>query len=243
MHVIGDLATQLAILPQAGALDYLKDSELLINTLLANFGGWMVGIVALMVFIESGVLFPVLPGDSLVFTLGILHGRIPVPLIVTLVVLIAAAIAGNSVGYWLGLRFGRGLFKDGARFLSTDNLHKAEDFFERFGGRALLLARFVPFVRTFVPIVAGMARFRYASFLLWNIVGAFCWVGGFLLAGQLLGSIPVVAKNIELIAIIIVLVSIMPIIVEYARAHRKGTDVVDQTEDDMEAIERDFETL
>lgn len=211
-----------AVVPAANPLDYLRDSELLINTLLNNFGGWMVAVVALIVFIESGVLFPVLPGDSLVFTLGILHGRIPVPILVTFACLVVAAIAGNSVGYWLGLRFGRGLFKERARFLTTENLRKAEDFFTRYGGRALLLARFVPFVRTFVPIVAGIARFRYRSFLAWNVAGAIVWVGGFLVAGTLLGSIDFIAHNIELIALIIVVVSVLPIVFEYVKARRKG---------------------
>ncbi|WP_227712812.1 DedA family protein [Nanchangia anserum] len=219
--MLADLAAPL-IVPLASPLDYLRDSELLINTLLENFGGWMVGIVALIVFIESGVLFPVLPGDSLVFTLGILHHRIPVPLMITLVVLVIAAILGNTVGYWLGSRFGRGLFRPGARFLSTANLAKAEEFFARYGGRALLLARFVPFVRTFVPIVAGIARFRYPSFLVWNIAGALVWVGGFLIAGELLGSIPVIAHNIELIAIIIVAFSVLPVAVGAIRARRTG---------------------
>ena len=203
-------------------LDYMRDPELLIDTLLTNFGGWMVAVVALIVFIESGVLFPLLPGDSLVFTLGIVHGRLPVSMVVTFVSLFVAAIAGNGVGYWLGARFGRGLFRDDARFLSTENLRKAEEFFDRYGGRALLLARFVPFVRTFVPIVAGMARFRFPAFVRWNVIGALVWIGGFLVAGVLLGNVPVIASNIELIAIIIVLVSVAPIGVEYLKARRKN---------------------
>lgn len=233
------LALALAhVVDTATPLDYLRDSELLINTLLENFGGWMVAIVALIVFIESGVLFPVLPGDSMVFTLGILHGRIPVPLWVTFGALVIAAILGNSVGYWLGSRFGRGLFKEGARFLSLANLKKAEEFFDRYGGRALLLARFVPFVRTFVPIVAGIARYRYGVFLVWNVAGAIVWVGGFLIAGELLGSIPLVARNIELIALIIVAISVLPIAFGWLRARLKGHGVAEQAEDDLDRATR-----
>lgn len=209
----------IAVLPQlpVSALDYLRDPDLLINTLLNNFGGWMVGIVALMVFIESGVLFPVLPGDSMIFTLGILHARIPVPLPVTLLVLLFAAVLGNSVGFFLGEKFGRRLFKDGSRFLSTENLHRAEEFFNRYGGRSLVLARFVPFVRTFVPIVAGIASYRYVSFLLWNVLGAVLWIVGFLAAGVALGGIPLIANNVEVIAIIIVIVSVLPMVVAAIR--------------------------
>ncbi|MDO5746629.1 MAG: VTT domain-containing protein [Actinomycetaceae bacterium] len=216
------MLTLISAVCDSSVVDYLKDPELLINTLLHNFGGWMVAIVALIVFIESGVIFPVLPGDSMVFTLGILHSRIPVAMWITFLCLIVAAILGNVVGYWLGLRYGRGLFKTDARFLSTQNLHKAEDFFEKYGGRSLVLARFVPFVRTFVPIVAGIAKFEFRSFITWNIVGAVAWIGLFLIGGELLGDIPFITHNIEMIAVIIIVVSVLPMVIEYARSRKKS---------------------
>lgn len=194
-------------------LEYLKDPNLLLTTLLTNYGAWMIAIVAIIVFIESGVLFPVLPGDSMVFALGILHSQIPVPLIATALILVTAAILGNIVGYGFGVIFGQKLFSPDARFLKTEYLVKAQEFFNRYGGRALVLARFVPFVRTFVPIVAGMARFRWFAFLIWNILGAILWVVGFLVAGVLLGDIPIVRDNVEIIALIIVIVSVLPMLV------------------------------
>ena len=211
------LSLWLATAAGPGWLDYLKDPNLLLTTLLTNYGAWMIAIVALIVFIESGVLFPVLPGDSMVFALGILHSQIPVHPAITAVILVLAAILGNIVGYGFGAIFGQKLFSDDAKFLKTEYLVKAQEFFNRYGGRALVLARFVPFVRTFVPIVAGMARFRWTAFLLWNILGALIWVIGFLVAGVLLGDIPLVRDNVEIIALIIVLVSVLPMVFEVAR--------------------------
>ena len=216
-----------AALQTAGIFDYLTDPNLLLNTLLAQLGGWMVVAVALIVFIESGVLFPVLPGDSMIFALGILHNRIPsVPEWLTFLVLFVAAISGNLVGYWLGRKYGRRLFKDGARYLSTENMHKSEDFFRRYGGVALVLARFVPFVRTFVPIIAGIGKQHFRTFLIWNMIGAALWIGAFMVAGVLLGDIPLVANKVELIAIAIVTISVLPMVISFikARATKKTAD-------------------
>ena len=217
----------LGFVAATGAIDYLTDPNLLLNTLLAQLGGWMVAAVALIVFIESGVLFPVLPGDSMIFALGILHNRIPgVPEWLTFLVLFIAAICGNLVGYWLGRKYGRRLFKDDARYLSTENMHKSEEFFRRYGGVALVLARFVPFVRTFVPIIAGIGKQHYRTFLIWNMLGAALWIGVFMIAGVLLGDIPAVANNVEIIALAIVAISVLPMVVSYfkARSQKKSAD-------------------
>ena len=212
----------LGFVAATGVLDYLTDPNLLLNTLLAQLGGWMVAAVALIVFIESGVLFPVLPGDSMIFALGILHNRIPgVPEWLTFLVLFVAAICGNLVGYWLGRKYGRRLFKDDARYLSTENMHKSEEFFRRYGGVALVLARFVPFVRTFVPIIAGIGKQNYRTFLIWNMLGAALWIGVFMIAGVLLGDIPAVANNVEIIALAIVAISVVPMVVSYFKARSK----------------------
>ena len=216
-----------AALQTAGIFDYLTDPNLLLNTLLAQLGGWMLVAVALIVFIESGVLFPVLPGDSMIFSLCLLHNRIPsVPEWLTFLVLFVAAISGNLVGYWLGRKYGRRLFKDDARYLSTENMHKSEDFFRRYGGVALVLARFVPFVRTFVPIIAGIGKQHFRTFLIWNMIGAALWIGAFMVAGVLLGDIPLVANNVELIAIAIVAISVLPMVISFikARATKKTAD-------------------
>lgn len=203
----------------SGWLDYFSDPQLLLETLLVKFGPWLLAIVAAMVFIESGILFPMFPGDSLLFTLGLLHHEMELPLWLICVVLLAVAMGGTQIGYWLGKVFGPVLFKPDARVLKTQYLDQAQEFFNKYGGRSVVLARFVPFVRTFVPLAAGMARYNLRKFTLWNVVGASIWVLGFTVAGSLLGGVSWVRNNVEVIALLIVLVSIMPMIVEIGRKY------------------------
>ena len=142
---------------------------------------------------------------------------IGVPIPVLAAVAFAAAFLGDQVGYWLGSRFGRRLFRDDARVLKTQHLTEAEAFFGRYGGRAIVLARFVPIVRTYVPLVAGMARHSYRHFVGWNLLGGALWVGVLVTAGVLLGHVPAIANNIELISVAIVAVSVVPMLVTLLR--------------------------
>lgn len=192
-----------------------------LEQILINAGPWVLGLVALMVFIESGVLFPFLPGDSLLFTTGLLHQQLGLTVPVMLVTFIIAAVLGDQVGYWLGHRFGRRLFKPTGRVLNFANLNKATTFFNRYGGKALILARFVPIVRTFVPLAAGIAGYRYSKFATWNITGAILWVLLMTLGGVFLGGIDLIKNNVELIALIIVFVSVVPILIEVLRERAK----------------------
>ena len=157
-----------------------------LEDILISTGPWVLVVSAIIVFIESGVLFPVLPGDSLIFALGMLHDRMGLSLWLAFPVLIVAAVAGGEVGYQLGARYGRNLFKDDAKFLSTKNLHAAEEFFAKRGGVALGLGRFVPIVRTFVSLAAGISSYPRRKFNLWNILGAVLWIGLIGTAGVLL---------------------------------------------------------
>ena len=187
-----------------------------LEDILISTGPWVLVVSAIIVFIESGGLFPVLPGDSLIFALGM-----GLSLWLAFPVLIVAAVAGGEVGYQLGARYGRNLFKDDAKFLSTKNLHAAEEFFAKRGGVALVLGRFVPIVRTFVSLAAGISSYPRRKFNLWNILGAVLWIGLIGTAGVLLGGIEFVHKNIELLAVIIVLVSVVPVAIEYIRGRKK----------------------
>ena len=193
-----------------------------LEALLSGAGPWVLGLVCLMLFIESGVLFPFLPGDSLLFTTGLLHTQLGLSLPVLLLCAGAAAVLGDQVGYTLGQLFGRRLFSPTGRVLNTAHLDKAHTFFERYGGKALVLGRFIPIVRTFVPLAAGMAGYRYRSFAVWNISGALLWVLTMTMAGVWLGDIPVVRENIDLIAIVIVVLSVVPVVVEVLRERRRG---------------------
>ena len=164
-----------------------------------------------MVFIESGLLFPFLPGDSLLFTAGMLHVALGLNVWVLTGVIVGAAALGSAVGYALGVRFGRGLFKNDARVLTTERLEHAESFFTRYGGRSIVLARFVPIVRTFLPLVAGAVAYPRRRLIAWNLLGALLWGGLLVAAGVWLGHIPWIEHNIEFISLGIVAVSVIPV--------------------------------
>lgn len=212
----------------ANLIDWLRDPGALLEHLISAYGVWMVAIVALIVFIESGVLFPVLPGDSMLFALGLLQDRMPVNLAVIFLVLILAAVAGAQVGYWFGLLFGGRFFKPDAKVLKTEHLESAQAFFDKWGGPAVVLGRFIPFVRTFVPIAAGIGRYGWTRFTLWNVVGSVLWTGVFITAGVSLGGIPFIRNNVELIAVIIIVVSVIPIGVGVLKK-KLGKDKATQT--------------
>ncbi|MEO6531544.1 MAG: VTT domain-containing protein [Specibacter sp.] len=190
--------------------------------LLQGLGPATLGVVALIVFIESGLLFPFLPGDSLLFTAGLLHQQLNLALPMLIGVVALAAIAGDQVGYMLGRKFGRRWFKDDARVLKTAYLVRTEEFFAKQGGKAIVLARFVPVVRTFAPLVAGIAQYNHKKFTLWNIAGALGWAASVILLGTWLGHYEFVAKNIDVIAIIMVLVSVLPGGIGVLRSRRRN---------------------
>lgn len=195
------------------------------GSLLTSFGPWILTGVAVIIFIESGVLFPFLPGDSLLVTAAILRGDLHVHLGVLGAIAIAAAFAGDQVGFFLGRRFGRRLFKPQARILTTARLEEAEAFFGKHGPLALVLGRFVPIVRTYVPLAAGTARMPYSHFLRWNILGAAGWVVAMLAVGALLGGIPGIAHSIDLIMIVIVALSVLPMVLKWMSRRRAARRV------------------
>ena len=220
MHAL-DVYSLLPAAHAAGAPSLLDPASLL-----AGLGPAALGVVALMVFIESGVLFPFLPGDSLLFTAGLLHQQLQLTLPVLIGVVTAAAVAGDQVGYMLGRKFGRRWFRDDARILKTAHLTTTEDFFRRHGGAAIVLARFVPMVRTFAPLTAGIARYEYKYFTLWNVIGALAWASSVTLLGTWLGHFEIIAKNIDVIAVAMVLVSVLPAAVQLLKRRRnnRGSD-------------------
>ncbi|ROT33748.1 DedA family protein [Micromonospora sp. HM5-17] len=203
--------------------DFL-DPEWLIST----FG--LLGILAI-VFAESGLLIGFfLPGDSLLFTAGLLTADgeyITYPLWLVCLLVTIAAIAGDQVGYAFGKKVGPALFRrPNSRLFKQENLVKAHEFFEKYGARSVVLARFVPIVRTFTPIVAGVSAMRYRTFVVYNIIGGFLWGTGVTVLGYFLGQIPIVKDHIELILVGIVALSVIPIVIELLRnrsAAKRGT--------------------
>jgi membrane-associated protein len=188
-----------------------------VQSLLETVGPWALVVIAVFVFIESGLLFPFLPGDSLLVTAGLAHHSLGLSVPVIALVAFVAAAAGDQVGYLLGDRFGSRLFKDEARILKTSRLRETEAFFEKYGGRALVLGRFVPVIRTYVPLAAGSARYPYRRFLPWNLLGGFLWAVGVTVAGSLLGGVPFITDNIDVLLTVIVLVSVLPVVIGQVR--------------------------
>lgn len=200
--------------------------------LIGWFGAWAFWGLLLVVLIESGVLFPVLPGDSLLFVAGLIaagsttaeHAEAVANANFQLwqlcVFIPVAAIIGGQIGYWIGRYVGTSMFTPNARFLKERYLDEAHAFFEERGPITILLARFVPIVRTLAPLVAGAAKMRYSVFALYNIVGAIVWGAGIVLLGYWLGQFEIVQKLIEPIFILIVLVSVLPIFLAWLRRRR-----------------------
>lgn len=193
----------------------LMDATQLLN----SFGPWALAGLGLIIFIESGVLFPFLPGDSLLVTAAILRDQLNLTVVSIIGVGVVAAFLGDQVGFYLGHKFGRRLFSEDARVLKLEYLRKAEAFFAKHGPLALILGRFVPIVRTYVPVSAGTANMKYRNFIVWNVTGAVLWIVSMTLVGVLLGGIPGIADRIDLIVLVIVGISVLPVIVSSARGY------------------------
>ncbi|MDX3527456.1 VTT domain-containing protein [Streptomyces sp. ID05-39B] len=191
--------------------------------LLDSYGIW--GLL-LIVFAESGLLIGFfLPGDSLLFTAGLLitSNQLDFPLWAAVVLICVAAILGDQAGYMFGKKVGPSLFtRPDSRLFKQENVTKAHEFFEKYGPKSLVLARFVPIVRTFTPIIAGVSGMRYRSFLIFNVIGGILWGAGVTLLGSWLGNIDFVKTNIEPILLLIVLLSVVPIIIEFLRARSQS---------------------
>ncbi|MGW0082043.1 VTT domain-containing protein [Streptomyces sp. NPDC003393] len=193
------------------------------NYLLDTYGIW--GLL-LVVFAESGLLIGFfLPGDSLLFTCGLLitSHQLDFPLWAAIVLICLAAVLGDQAGFMFGRKVGPSLFsRPDSRLFKQENVTKAHEFFEKYGPKSLVLARFVPVVRTFTPIIAGVCGMRYRSFLVFNVIGGVLWGAGVTLLGSWLGNIDFVKDNIEAILILIVLLSVVPIAIEFLRARSKA---------------------
>jgi membrane-associated protein len=213
---------EVAPVPTPLALPALGPDFLDPEFLISSFG--LLGILAI-VFAESGLLIGFFfPGDSLLFTTGLLvaDGRyLTFPLWLVCLLITISAIAGDQVGYLFGRKVGPALFRrPNSRLFKQENLAKAHDFFDRYGARSIVLARFVPIVRTFTPIVAGVSRMHYRTFVTYNVVGGVLWGTGVTVLGYFLGQVPFVENNIEAILVGIVFLSVLPIAVEILRGWR-----------------------
>ena len=193
----------------------LHVDEYLVN-IINLFGPFTYIILFLIIFAETGfVITPFLPGDSLIFAVGTLAGGSYLNIVITYFTLLIAAILGDTVNYWVGHHLGARVFtQENSRIFNKAYLEKTNEFFRKHGGKTIILARFIPVVRTFAPFVAGVGKMHYGTFLSYNIVGGFIWVTSLTFAGYFFGQIPLIKNNFEYVVMGIVFISILPILTE-----------------------------
>jgi len=205
--------------------DFLVHLDRHLATLLQEYGTWIYALLFLIVFCETGlVVTPFLPGDSLLFVAGTLWATAGMDPRVLAITLIAAALCGDNVNYWIGRYLGPKVFRwERSRFFNRAALDYTRAFYAKHGGKTIVIARFVPIVRTFAPFVAGVGRMSYARFLAFSVGGAVLWVGLLVTAGYLFGNVPLVKNNLTIVIFAIVLLSVSPIAIEYLRARARAS--------------------
>ncbi len=200
-------------------IDFILNIDKHLFALVEQYGLWVYAILFLIVFCETGlVVTPFLPGDSLLFATGVVAGAGLLGYVEAMGVLLAAGIIGDAVNYNIGRYVGPAVFKKETRFIKKAHLLKAQEFYEKHGGKAIILARFIPIVRTFAPFVAGIARMQPSAFLFYNITGCIIWVGSLVSVGYFLGNTPFARENFSLIIYAIIVISVLPIVVEMVKA-------------------------
>jgi len=199
----------------AHAIDLFLHLDRHLGALIADYGGWTYLILFLIVFCETGlVVTPFLPGDSLLFAAGAFAALGSLDPWWLFLLLSLAAILGDTVNYWIGKAIGPRAFSGDLRFLKKRHLDRTREFYERHGGKTIVLARFIPIIRTFAPFVAGVAVMTYGRFILYNITGGLAWVGSFVTAGYLFGNLPAVRENFSYVIMVIIVLSVLPLVYE-----------------------------
>jgi len=195
-----------------------------LNDVISQYGGWTYLILFLIVFCETGlVVTPILPGDSLLFAAGTFAALGSLNVLWVFVLLSIAAIAGDTINYWVGYWIGPKIFhRENVRFLNKRHLDRTHAFYEKYGGKTIVLARFVPIVRTFAPFVAGIGRMGYWRFIAYNIVGGIAWVAICVFSGYYFGNLEIVRKNFSLVILAILIISVLPMVIEYLRQRVAG---------------------
>lgn len=201
------------------ALKFLLHLDSYLESIIHAVGPLTYVILFLIIFAETGlVVTPFLPGDSLLFIVGALSGGGFLNIWVSYILLFVAAVLGDTANYWIGHHFGPKVFsKKNSKIFNPEYLEKTRAFYAKYGGKTIILARFLPIIRTFAPFVAGIGKMHYGTFILYNVVGAFIWVTFFTFAGYFFGGIPFIKNNFEYAVIVIVLVSVLPVIYEYIK--------------------------
>lgn len=212
------------------------------EVILRGMGGWALAVLCLIIFAECGLLVGFfLPGDSLLFVAGLFvaTGAIETPLWLVCVLVTVCAFVGNMCGYWIGSKVGPALFnKPNSKLFKQEHVAKTHEFFDKYGARAIIMARFVPIVRTFITATAGVGRMDAKKFFTYSAIGAVLWATGVTVLGYFLGEVSFIEKNIDVMAVLIVLISIIPIVIEVVKARREKKHATKLANDETQIIER-----
>lgn len=201
-------------------IDFIIHIDKHLAEIIQSYGLLTYAILFLIIFVETGVVvMPLLPGDSLIFVAGAFAAQGLLNVAVLWLILVSAAIIGDSVNYWIGNSFGKVILRK--KVIKEEYLEKTNKFYERHGGKTIIFARFVPIVRTIAPFVAGLGKMNYSRFLAYNVIGGLAWVTLFLFAGFFFGAIPIIKNNLSTVIFIIIFISILPPIIEYVREKRR----------------------
>ena len=205
------------------AIDFFLHLDVHLSEIIGTYGIWTYLILFLIIFAETGfVVTPFLPGDSLIFAAATFAGLGLLNPVLLFVLLAFAAILGDSINYAIGHALGPRVFREDVRFLKREYLDRTHAFFEKYGGKTIILARFMPIIRTFAPFVAGVGAMTYGKFLLYNVIGGTLWVGLFTALGYFFGNIPAVQENFTLVILGIIFISILPPIIEFLRERNRA---------------------
>jgi len=205
-------------------LDIMLHLDVHLSAAITEYGVWTYLILFMIVFCETGlVITPFLPGDSLLFAAGAFAGKESFDLLILIPLLIVAGVLGDGLNYSIGKYFGSAILKEDRWFLKRAHIEKTQRFYERYGGKTIVFARFVPIVRTFAPFLAGVGKMNYSKFALYNVGGAVLWVVLFCCAGFWFGNIPVVRKNFTLVILAIIVISVLPALFEVIKSKRNST--------------------
>ena len=205
-------------------LSYVIHIDHHLSAIIERFGVLSYLLVFLIIFAETGlVVTPFLPGDSLLFAAGTFAALGSFRIVELFVLILSAAIAGDSVNYAVGKFFGERLLQGNSRLLKKEHIDRTHAYFEKYGGKTIVLARFVPIVRTFAPFIAGMGKMRYGYFFFYNVMGAVLWVGLFVLGGFFFGNVPIIKNNFSVAILIIIFLSILPVVFEFYKHRGKSS--------------------
>ncbi|HEY3277535.1 MAG TPA: DedA family protein [Syntrophorhabdaceae bacterium] len=208
-------------------IDFFMHIDKHLSAVISAYGVWTYLILFLVIFLETGlVVTPLLPGDSLLFAAGAFAAKGALDVAWLFVLLSIAAILGDTANYWIGCIIGPKVFRgQGVRFLNRQYLDRTHQFYEKYGGKTIIIARFVPIIRTFAPFVAGIGSMTYGRFISYNVIGGVLWIAVCLFAGYFFGNLHIVKENFSLVILAIIIISILPGLVEFLRQRLKGPEL------------------